>query len=167
MTDSSHNGDTDTNNDQMNVDSRTSSETRAPAARKNGSDNNKLFVGSLPFESNDDDLKEFFETVGTVVSAKVINDRETGKSRGFGFVEMSSKEEASKAIETLNGKSMGKRNITVSEATKKEEGGGFKRREGSGFGPGPGFGAHKRGGREGGGGGRDGGGRDGGGRSRW
>jgi len=78
--------------------------------------NNKLFVGSLPFASTEDDLKEFFSAVGEVQSAKVITDKFTGRSRGFGFVEMATEEEAQKAIDELDGKTMGEREITVSLA---------------------------------------------------
>ncbi len=77
---------------------------------------NKLFVGSLPFSSTEQELKAFFEAVGTVISARIVTDRETGRSRGFGFVEMSSPEEAQRAIAELDGKEMGGRNIFVSEA---------------------------------------------------
>jgi len=76
----------------------------------------KLYVGGLPYETTDDDLKELFTQAGTVESAKVITDKFTGRSRGFGFVEMSSDEEAQKAIDSLNGHQMGERNITVNEA---------------------------------------------------
>lgn len=76
----------------------------------------KLFVGSLPFSVNDDQLADFFASAGTVVSAKVIIDRETNRSRGFGFVEMSSDEEAKAAVDQLNGKDMEGRNIVVNEA---------------------------------------------------
>lgn len=76
----------------------------------------KLFVGSLAWSTTDDGLKDFFAQVGSVVSANVITDRETGRSRGFGFVEMSSDEEAKKAIEELNGKELDGRPITVNEA---------------------------------------------------
>jgi RNA recognition motif-containing protein len=76
----------------------------------------KLFVGSLAWATTDDSLKEFFASAGTVVSANVITDRESGRSRGFGFVEMSSDEEAKKAIEELNGKDLDGRPITVNEA---------------------------------------------------
>lgn len=76
----------------------------------------KLFVGSLAWATNDDSLKEFFSSVGTVVSASVITDRESGRSRGFGFVEMSSEEEAKKAVEELNGKELDGRPIVVNEA---------------------------------------------------
>lgn len=75
-----------------------------------------LFVGSLSWNVRDDQLKEFFEQAGTVVSAKVITDRETNRSKGFGFVEMSSDEEAKKAIAELDGKELDGRAINVSEA---------------------------------------------------
>ncbi len=81
----------------------------------------KLFIGSLAWATNDDSLKSFFESAGTVVSANVIVDRETNRSKGFGFVEMSSDEEAKKAIEELNGKDLDGRPIVVSEARPREE----------------------------------------------
>lgn len=81
----------------------------------------KLFIGSLAWATNDDSLKSFFESAGTVVSANVIVDRETNRSKGFGFVEMSSDEEAKKAIEELNGKELDGRPIVVSEARPREE----------------------------------------------
>jgi RNA recognition motif-containing protein len=80
----------------------------------------KLFVGSLAWATNDDSLKEFFSGVGEVVSANVIVDRETNRSKGFGFVEMSSDEEAKKAIDELNGKELDGRPIVVSEARPRE-----------------------------------------------
>ena len=80
----------------------------------------KLFVGSLPWAVNDDSLKEAFEAHGKVVSAKVITDRETGKSRGFGFVEMENEAEANNAIQALNGSELKGRNIIVSEAKPKK-----------------------------------------------
>jgi RNA recognition motif-containing protein len=79
----------------------------------------KLFVGSLPWAVNDDTLREAFEPHGTVVSAKVITDRQTGRSRGFGFVEMSNDTEASAAITALNGSDLNGRSIIVSEAKPK------------------------------------------------
>ncbi len=79
----------------------------------------KLFVGSLPWAVNDDALKTAFEVHGTVVSAKVITDRTTGRSRGFGFVEMENESEASNAIQALNGSDFKGRNIVVSEAKPK------------------------------------------------
>ncbi len=76
----------------------------------------KLFVGSLPWAVNDERLAEIFAEAGTVESANVVLDKMTGRSRGFGFVEMSTVEEAQKAIETLNGKEVEGRTIIVSEA---------------------------------------------------
>ena len=81
----------------------------------------KLFVGSLSWNTTDDQLKEFFAAVGTVTSATVVTDRESGRSRGFGFVEMSSDEEAKKAVDELNGKELDGRTINVSEARPKED----------------------------------------------
>ena len=75
----------------------------------------KLFIGSLAWTTTDDSLKQLFSQAGTVVSATVIKDKFTGKSKGFGFVEMSSDEEAKKAIE-LNGKELDGRTINVNEA---------------------------------------------------
>lgn len=80
----------------------------------------KLFVGSLPFETTDVKLSDLFSKVGKVESANVITDRNTGRSRGFGFVEMSSEEEAKKAIEELNGSELKGRNIVVAEARPRE-----------------------------------------------
>ena len=80
----------------------------------------KLFVGSLSWGVKDDQLKDFFSTAGTVVSAKVITDRETNRSKGFGFVEMSSDEEAKQAIADLNGKDLDGRPIVVNEARPRE-----------------------------------------------
>lgn len=90
----------------------------------------KLFIGSLAWATNDDSLRDFFASAGTVVSANVIMDRETNRSKGFGFVEMSSDEEAKAAIEQLNGKELDGRAIVVSEARPREErprpaGGGY------------------------------------------
>ena len=81
----------------------------------------KLFIGSLAWATTDDSLKDFFTQAGTVVSANVIMDRETNRSKGFGFVEMSSDEEAKKAIDELNGKDLDGRPIVVSEARPREE----------------------------------------------
>lgn len=98
----------------------------------------KLFVGGLSYETTDSTLKEAFSQAGTVESAVVIMDKMSGRSKGFGFVEMSSDEEAQKAIEMLNGKDLDGRNITVNEARPMEprpprQGGG-----GRGFGGGRG-----------------------------
>jgi len=76
----------------------------------------KLFVGSLAYTATDDDLAAFFADAGTVVSAKVIMDRETNRSKGFGFVEMSSDDEAKAAIDQLNGKELNGRPVAISEA---------------------------------------------------
>lgn len=81
----------------------------------------KLFIGSLAWATNDDSLKNFFADAGTVVSATVIVDRDTNRSKGFGFVEMSSDEEAKKAVDELNGKDLDGRAIVVSEARPREE----------------------------------------------
>lgn len=79
-----------------------------------------LFVGSLAFSVTDDELNQFFAQAGTVVSAKVITDRETNRSRGFGFVEMSSDDEAKAAIAQLDGKELNGRAISVNEARPRE-----------------------------------------------
>ena len=81
----------------------------------------KLFVGSLSWNTTDDQLKDFFAAVGNVVSANVIFDRETNRSKGFGFVEMSTDEEAKKAVEELNNKELDGRTIVVNEARPREE----------------------------------------------
>jgi len=81
----------------------------------------KLFIGSLAWATTDASLKDFFSAAGTVVSANVIMDRETNRSKGFGFVEMSSDEEAKKAIDELNGKDLDGRAIVVSEARPRED----------------------------------------------
>ncbi|MGC1403349.1 MAG: RNA-binding protein [Thermodesulfobacteriota bacterium] len=118
----------------------------------------KLYVGSLPYSVNDESLSQLFSTYGTVESAKVITDRETGLSKGFGFVEMASEQEATEAINNLNGTGFEGRTLTVSKArpqAPREGGGGFR--------GGPGGGG--KGKRPGGGGGRGGGGSQG--RNRW
>ena len=97
--------------------------------------NNKLYVGNLSFHLTSDDLHEYFSQAGTVESAKVIEDRDTGRSRGFGFVEMSSEEEAQAAIEQFNGEDFEGRNLVVNEARPREDrgprgGGGGGRRPG-------------------------------------
>ena len=79
----------------------------------------KLFVGSLPWAVNDDALKSAFEAHGSVVTAKVVTDRQTGRSRGFGFVEMENESEANNAIQALNGSQLKGRSIIVSEAKPK------------------------------------------------
>lgn len=77
---------------------------------------NKLFVGSLPFSTTSDQLREVFAKAGKVVEANVVMDKMTGRSRGFGFVEMETEEEAKKAVDTLNGTEVDGRKIFVSEA---------------------------------------------------
>ena len=126
----------------------------------------KLYVGNLSFRVTSDDLHEHFAQAGTVESAKVVEDRETGRSRGFGFVEMASSEEATAAIEQFNGQEYDGRNLVVNEARPREEGGGGGNRGGGrgGFGGGRGGNGGGRGGNRGGG--RSGGGY-GGGESRW
>lgn len=81
----------------------------------------KLYVGSLSYETTEDSLKELFSKAGTVSSVSVIMDKFSGKSKGFGFVEMSSEEEAKKAIEMFNGKELDGRNIVVDEAKPMEK----------------------------------------------
>ena len=110
----------------------------------------KLYVGNLSFRTTSDELRDMFSQAGEVESASVIEDRETGRSRGFGFVEMVTSEGAAAAIEQFNGKDLGGRNLTVNEARPREDRGG-------------GGGGGGRGGYGGGGGGRGGGGGYGGG----
>lgn len=81
----------------------------------------KLYVGRLPYTTTDDELQQMFAAHGTVVSAKVIMDRDSGRSKGFGFVEMSSDEEAKAAIEALNDSEQGKMRIVVNEARPQED----------------------------------------------
>jgi len=122
----------------------------------------KLYVGSLSYNTTEDGLKEFFQQAGTVESAVIITDKISGRSKGFGFVEMATEEEAAKAVETLNGAELDGRAISVAEARPMTDrpartggfGGGGGGRGGSGFG-----------GRGGGGFDRDRGGRGGG--NRW
>lgn len=78
--------------------------------------NTRLYVGSLSFDTTEDSLKDFFSQAGTVTSVSIITDKFTGRSKGFGFVDMSSEEEAKKAIEMLNGKELDGRTILVDEA---------------------------------------------------
>ncbi|MBL4677867.1 MAG: RNA-binding protein [Mucilaginibacter sp.] len=110
-----------------------------------------IFVGSLPYSLQEADLQELFEAYGEVTTAKIIIDRESGRSKGFGFVEMSDDEAAQKAIAGLNGSQVAGRSIAVSQAENKKPAGGG------------GFGGGNRGGGYGGGGNRGGGGYNGGG----
>ena len=124
---------------------------------------NKLYVGNLPYQVRDNDLEQAFSEFGTVTSAKVMMERDTGRSKGFGFVEMGSDAEAQAAINGMNEQSLGGRSITVNEARPMEprppRSGGF----GGGGGGGYGGGRSGGGGYGGGGGGGYGGGRSGGG----
>ena len=128
---------------------------------------NKLYVGNLPYSVRDEDLQQSFGQFGAVTSAKVMMERDTGRSKGFGFVEMGSDAEAQAAINGMNGQPLGGRSVVVNEARPMEArpprtGGGFGGGGGGGGGYGGGGGG---GGRSGGGygGGSDGGGRSGGG----
>jgi len=124
----------------------------------------KLYVGNLPYSVRDGDLEQAFGQFGSVTSAKVMMERDTGRSKGFGFVEMGSDEEAQSAISGMNGQPLGGRSVVVNEARPMEErpprsggggfgGGGGGRREGGGGGYGGGGGGYGGGGgrREGGG----------------
>jgi RNA recognition motif-containing protein len=120
---------------------------------------NKLYVGNLAYGVRDDELQQAFGQFGTVTSAKVMMDRDTGRSKGFGFVEMGSDAEAQAAIEGMNGQSLSGRDIVVNEARPREERpGGFRGPYGGGGGAGGGGGGYGGGGSGGGGGGRSGGG---------
>ena len=125
----------------------------------------KLYVGNLAFQTTSQELNELFAQAGTVESASVVEDRMTGRSRGFAFVEMATKEEAATAIEQLNGKEVGGRALKVNEAKPREN------RPGGGGGGRGGFGGNRGGfggNRGGGGGGRSSGGYGGGNREpRW
>ncbi len=125
---------------------------------------NKLYVGNLPYSVRDGDLEQAFGAFGAVTSAKVMMERDTGRSKGFGFVEMGSDAEAQAAIEGMNGQSLGGRNVVVNEARPMEArpprsgGGGFGGPRGGGGGYGGGGGGFGGGRREGGGGYGEGGG---------
>jgi RNA recognition motif-containing protein len=92
----------------------------------------KLYVGNLTYGVTDSDLLKLFEAHGTVQSAQVIMDRDTGRSKGFGFVEMNSDQEAQAAIQALNGKEVDGRSLTVNEAKPRTEGGGGRGGSGGG-----------------------------------
>jgi hypothetical protein len=121
---------------------------------------NKLYVGNLPYSVRDEDLQQSFSQFGSVTSAKVMMERDTGRSKGFGFVEMGSDAEAQAAINGMNGQSLGGRSVVVNEARPMEArpprsfGGGGG---GGGYGGGGGGGGRSGGGGYGGGGGGDGG----------
>ena len=123
----------------------------------------RIYVGGLPFRTNSDELRELFGNHGDVTDAAVMEDRFTGQSRGFGFVEMSNPEEAQAAIAALNGAAFGGRTLTVNEARERESGGGGGGRSSGGgggrsSGGGGGYGGGSGGGYGGGGGGRSSGG---------
>lgn len=124
----------------------------------------KLYVGNLSFSTSSQDLQELFATAGTVESASVVEDRDTGRSRGFGFVEMSSKEEGEAAIAQFNGKEINGRSLTVNEAKPRENrgggGGGGRGGYGGNRGGGGGYGGNRGGGGGYGGGGGGGGNRE-------
>lgn len=101
----------------------------------------KLFVGGLPWSVTDNELRDMFAEQGEVISASVLMDRETGRSRGFGFVEMANDEDAEKAIKMLNNSKVGERSIIVNEAKPREENSG-----GYGGGGGNHYGNDRRGG---------------------
>jgi RNA recognition motif-containing protein len=84
----------------------------------------KLYVGNLPYETNEDDLQTLFAEVGAVETVTVMRDRDTGRARGFGFVEMGNEQDAQKAIDALNEKPFGGRTLTVNEARPQEPRGG-------------------------------------------
>lgn len=92
---------------------------------------NKLYVGNLSFRVTSEDLQEHFATAGTVESANVVMDRETGRSRGFGFVEMASEDDANNAIAQFNGTEYDGRNMVVNEARPREDRGGGGRGKGN------------------------------------
>src|SRR6266705_3114791 len=109
----------------------------------------KLYVSNLSYNVTDSELEQMFEPYGTVQSAQVITDRDTGRSKGFGFVEMGSDQEAQAAIAALSGKQVGGRSLTVNEAKPREDRGGGGGRGGYGGGGGGrgGYGGGGRGGR--------------------
>jgi len=100
----------------------------------------KLYVGNLAFQTTSQDLQQLFAQAGTVESANVIEDRDTGRSKGFAFVEMSTEEESAAAIQQFNGKEVGGRALKVNEARPRESGGGGGRGFGGGGNRGGGFG---------------------------
>lgn len=97
-----------------------------------------IYVGNLTWDATSDDLLALFQEHGAVTRAQVISDRETGRSRGFGFVEMANDAEAQKAIDALNGQDFRGRALTVNEARPREQGGGGGGRSGGGYGGGRG-----------------------------
>jgi RNA recognition motif-containing protein len=104
----------------------------------------KIYVGGLPYSATEQELNDLFAAHGTVESARVITDRFTGQSRGFGFVEMANGEEASAAISALNGTQLGGRTLTVNEARPQEARSGGDQGRGGRGGPGGGAGGGRR-----------------------
>ncbi|MDR3708764.1 MAG: RNA-binding protein [Capsulimonadaceae bacterium] len=116
----------------------------------------KLYVGNLSYQATDQELRDLFSEVGTVTSAQVVTDRYSGQSRGFGFVEMSSADDAQKAIAAINGRNIGGRSLVVNESRPRESsggGGGGRSGGGGGYGGGGGRSCGGGGGRSSGGGG--------------
>jgi cold-inducible RNA-binding protein len=107
------------------------------SGRRNTIMGTRIFVGNLPFDATDSDLQDLFGQAGAVTSASILQDRETGRSRGFGFVEMANQPDTTKAISMFNGKDFKGRALTVNEARPREErggGGGGYRGDGGGSG---------------------------------
>jgi cold-inducible RNA-binding protein len=130
----------------------------------------RLYVGNLPYSVTELELRDLFAGLGTVTDAKIVTDRETGRPRGFGFIEMSTEDEARKAIEELNGRDLQGRQVAVKEAEDRRGGtggGGGGYRGGGGGGGGGGRGGYGGGGGGGGYGGGGGGSGGGGRRQRW
>jgi cold-inducible RNA-binding protein len=94
----------------------------------------RLYVGGLPYQTNEQDLRDLFSQIGAVSFATVITDRDTGRSKGFGFVELENDQDAHSAIDQLNGTTLGNRTITVNEARERPAGGNRDRNSGGGGG---------------------------------
>ena len=93
----------------------------------------RLYVGGLPYQTTEQDLIDLFAQVGQVSEVSIITDRDSGRSKGFGFVEMSNQQEAQSAIDRLNGTLLGERTITVNEARERQSGGNRDRRSNTGY----------------------------------